>query len=124
MKKVWRLFALVVLALLLAPALFGEATLERATEEGAGVSKLITLHAAARGNPWINLRDGVDLPIAYARYPVAASRAPGLEQDLEQNQAQPLVLAAGDFNEDGVPDLIPGEACSPRRALRRQMGRS
>jgi hypothetical protein len=71
------------------------------TQEGAGVSDRITVHAAGRGNPWINLRDGVDLPIAY-------TGAAELKQVLEQNLAHPLSLASGDFDEDGVPDLVSG----------------
>ncbi|MBI3949341.1 MAG: hypothetical protein HY314_02640 [Acidobacteria bacterium] len=33
-----------------------------------------------------------------------------LQQMLEQNFAQPLALASGDFDEDGVPDLVTGYA--------------
>jgi hypothetical protein len=51
--------------------------------------------------PWINLHDGVDLPTAYIG-------APGLQPVLEQNLALPLALASGDFDEDGVPDLVSG----------------
>ena len=55
------------------------------------------------GAPWINLRDGPELPTAY-------TGAAGLKQILEQNLALPLALASGDFDEDGVPDLISGYA--------------
>ncbi|MFQ5814799.1 MAG: FG-GAP repeat domain-containing protein, partial [Anaerolineae bacterium] len=63
----------------------------------------VTLHAAGRGNPWINLHDGVDLPAIY-------TGPATLTQALEENQAQPLSLAAGDFDEDGIPDLVSGYA--------------
>jgi 6-phosphogluconolactonase (cycloisomerase 2 family) len=61
----------------------------------------ITLHATGRGNPWINLRDGHDVPTTY-------TGAADLEQNLEQSLARPLTLASDDFDEDGVPDLIIG----------------
>lgn len=69
----------------------------------SGPSERTTLHAAGRGNPWINLRDGVDLPTTYTG---AAARA----QAVGQNSAQPLAMASADFDEDGVPDLVCGYA--------------
>lgn len=65
----------------------------------------ITVHAAGRGNPWINLTDGRDLPTGYT----GASK---LQRVLDQNLARPLALASADFDEDGVPDLIGGYAGS------------
>jgi hypothetical protein len=53
------------------------------------------------GRPWINLRDGVDLPTTY-------TGAAELKQVLERGLAQPLALASADFDEDGVPDLVSG----------------
>jgi uncharacterized protein (TIGR03437 family) len=61
----------------------------------------ITVYAAGRGNPWINLSDGRE---ALTRYAGAAES----RQVLEQNLARPLALASADFDEDGVPDLIGG----------------
>jgi uncharacterized repeat protein (TIGR01451 family) len=58
-----------------------------------------TVHAAGRGAPRINLADGREVLTAYA-----GDRA--LQQLLEQNLVQPLAVASGDFDEDGVPDLI------------------
>jgi hypothetical protein len=69
----------------------------------------ITVHAAGRGNPWINLSDGHDLPASYAG-------ASEIRQILEQNLARPLALASADFDEDGVPDLISGYA-GPRGGI-------
>ncbi len=63
----------------------------------------VTLQAAGRGNPWINLRDGIDLPVTY-------NGAANLTHSLEKQLAQPLALAADDFDEDGVPDLVCGYA--------------
>src|SRR5437868_2235322 len=68
----------------------------------------VALHAAGRGNPWINLRDGHDLLTSYT--------GTGLEHVLESQAAQPLALAAGDFDEDGVPDLVSGYT-SPGRGM-------
>jgi hypothetical protein len=65
----------------------------------------ITLHAARRGNPWIKLRDGVELATVYAG-------EPALTQALERNQAKPCSMASGDFDEDGFADLVIGYADS------------
>jgi len=62
-----------------------------------------SLHAAGRGNPWINLADGRDLQTGY-------SGPAALTQALQQDQTRPLSLASGDFDEDGVPDLVCGYA--------------
>jgi hypothetical protein len=59
----------------------------------------VVVHAAGRGNPWVNLKDGLDLPAVY-------NGAARLTQALEREQVQPLGLAAADFDEDGVPDLV------------------
>ncbi|MCI0489849.1 MAG: hypothetical protein L0229_24930 [Blastocatellia bacterium] len=63
----------------------------------------ITVRASGRGNPWINFRDGVDLPVEYAG-------APHLEQALIRSESRPLALASADFDEDGVADLVCGYA--------------
>ncbi len=68
----------------------------RSTEANAVV------HAAGRGNPWINLQDGRDLITDYKEKNVAAG--------LLQGSVQPLTLATADFDEDGVPDLVVGYA--------------
>jgi hypothetical protein len=51
------------------------------------------------GAPWINLKDGQELPTAYAG-------AAGLEAVMNQGLALPTALASDDFDEDGMPDLI------------------
>src|SRR5262245_60088568 len=67
--------------------------------ETTSVVGQITVHAAGRGYPWLNLRDGVELPTAYTWAERSA---------VELGVTQPLALAAGDFDEDGVPDLVCG----------------
>src|SRR5207253_8937804 len=69
--------------------------------ELARLSETISVHAAGRGNPTINLSDGHDLLTSYVG-------REELRNALEQNQAEPLSLASADFDEDGVPDLISG----------------
>ncbi|MEK6322315.1 MAG: VCBS repeat-containing protein [Acidobacteriota bacterium] len=69
----------------------------------ARMSDEISIHAAGRGNPWINLSDGHELITPY-------SGPAELTQILERNEARPLSLCSADFDEDGVPDLISGYA--------------
>jgi Domain of unknown function DUF11/HYR domain/FG-GAP-like repeat/FG-GAP repeat len=54
--------------------------------------------SALGGGSRINLRPATDLPSSYGG-------SANLVRILEQNSAEPLALAAGDFDEDGVPDL-------------------
>jgi len=61
--------------------------------EGGNLSGVTTVHAAQRGAPFLNLCDGH-----------ALGNLAGM------GQAQPLALASGDFDEDGVPDLVSGFA--------------
>lgn len=63
----------------------------------------VTVHAAGRGNPFINLSDGRELITPY-------SGPPELTTILQRNEARPLSLCSADFDEDGVPDLISGYA--------------
>lgn len=51
------------------------------------------VHASGRGRPWVNLQDGLE---------VHDSAAKGLDA------AEGLSAATGDFDEDGVPDLVAG----------------
>src|SRR6185369_5497216 len=55
----------------------------------------------ARNNLTVNLSDGHEVMSAF-------DGPPELRAALEHNQAHPLSLAAADFDEDGVPDLITG----------------
>ena len=64
-------------------------------------SDQITVRAADRGNPYLNLRDGHNLLTTYV-----GKAAP--VQILQQDHANPTSLASADFDEDGVPDLLTG----------------
>jgi uncharacterized repeat protein (TIGR01451 family)/CSLREA domain-containing protein len=97
MKSYTRILMVVALLVTLLAPLPGRA----ASQPAPGVR--VAVEAAGRGNPWINLRDGVALPAAYDG-PGAAVQA------MADGQAQPLSLAAADFDEDGVPDLVAGYA--------------
>ena len=61
----------------------------------------VPLHAALRGAPYISLRDGQAVSTNY----IGDSSAAGI---LRSNTAQPLALASGDFDSDGVQDLVSG----------------
>ena len=61
----------------------------------------VTLQAAGRGFPYINLADGREIASSY-------SGPQHLAQALLQDQARPLSMASGDFDADGTPDLICG----------------
>jgi hypothetical protein len=71
----------------------------------ARLSQAISVQAAGRGNPYINLSDGRDMISGY-------DGPAYLVEALEQNRAKPLSLASADFDEDGAPDLICGYAGS------------
>jgi uncharacterized repeat protein (TIGR01451 family) len=70
-----------------------------ATAQLARLSDRISIHAAGRGNPSINLSDGRDI---VAEYVGGDDASKALQDDL----AEPLALASADFDEDGVPDLV------------------
>src|SRR5687768_1538206 len=55
--------------------------------------------AAGRGAPWINMRDGATIAVTPEQDGVSAGAA---------LVGRPRALAQGDFDEDGVPDLVSG----------------
>lgn len=70
------------------------------------LSERISLRAAGRGNPWINIKDGSDLLSEYDNAKLTKS--------ISEGAVQPLSLGSGDFDEDGVPDLISGYGSDSR----------
>src|SRR5438128_3875110 len=75
------------------------------TSARARMGEQLAVHASGRGRPLINLGDGHDLITAYS---ARSDKLQFVESDLAQlvAHAQPLALASGDFDEDGVPDLL------------------
>ena len=72
-----------------------------ATETRKGTQGQVSLLAAGRGLPHINLSDGKEIVTGYAG-------PQHLAQSLLQGQSRPLAIAAGDFDRDGTQDLICG----------------
>ncbi|MFL6278125.1 MAG: BACON domain-containing protein [Blastocatellia bacterium] len=76
----------------------------QASSEARGfLDSAVTVHAAGRMNPFINLRDGHGLPVDYQGNAQAVAA-------LRNNSAPPLALCSADFDEDGMPDLVTGYA--------------
>ncbi len=69
--------------------------------ELARLSDRVTVRAAGRGAPRMNLTDGREVLTSYT------GEAEALRQ---QKLAEPITMAAADFDEDGMPDLITGYA--------------
>ena len=62
-----------------------------------------TVNAERRGNPYINFANGHAQPSVF-------KEATALSFALQNGNAQPRSLAAAEFDEDGVPDLLSGYA--------------
>jgi hypothetical protein len=69
----------------------------------ARLNEQVSLSAAGHGAPYLNLTDGHEVLAAY-------TGATELVAALQQNRVTPLSLAAADFDEDGMPDLVGGYA--------------
>src|SRR3977135_107703 len=61
------------------------------------------VHAARRGNPWINFQDGRQPQVVYQ------GEATGVAS-VDAKSADPRALAAADFDGDGFADLVVGYA--------------
>ncbi len=96
MRKLCRTLTVVMVMTLVAP-------LPGWAQEPGNNNDPVPLHAAGRGTPWINLQDGLDLPVDY-------DGPTRLLEALVGTRNQPLALAAVDLDEDGVPDLVSGYA--------------
>ena len=76
---------------------------ESAHAESATAGTRVGVRAVGRVHPFVHLSDGHELIADYLG--AAAAR-----QALAQGDARPTALAAADFDEDGVPDLVSGYA--------------
>ena len=61
----------------------------------------ITVQAAERGKPFLNLQDGREMAVAYRG-------DQKLTNALQEGAAQPRTLSSGDFDHNGTPDLVAG----------------
>jgi len=61
----------------------------------------ITVHAAGRGKPFLNLRDGREMSVNYRGEQGAVAA-------LQNGSAQARSLAAADFDRNGTPDVVAG----------------
>ena len=99
--------AVVSVILVSSTFLFSGRTLSSGTNTAsmarARLSEAVSIQAAGRGKPWMNMTDGRDLLTAY-------EGSDELRQLMAREQVRPLTLATGDFDEDGMPDLITGYA--------------
>jgi FG-GAP-like repeat/HYR domain len=77
------------------PSTAGQEPLAKAHFSGS-----VSIQAAKRGGPWINLSDGQDLITGY--------RAGNNISSFNLEHAQALSLTSADFDEDGIADLISG----------------
>lgn len=75
----------------------------KAKNQTVKVESVVTLQAEKRGGTAINFLNGATVNTEY-------SGADNLLSELQSNQTKPLSLAAGDFDGDGVDDLISGYA--------------
>ncbi len=75
----------------------------RAVSAKPAAAQNVTLRSSGTGYPWINLQDGRDFLTEFQT---------GGAASLIESDAEPLVLSAGDFDEDGVPDLLSGYAAA------------
>ena len=93
----------------------GADSMQEISDPRGFLSGPITAHAAGRGNPWVTLRDGASAPAEYQGAPKAI-------QQLKANAMRPLSVAAADFDEDGVPDLVAGYGGNPGGVISIQRG--
>jgi uncharacterized repeat protein (TIGR01451 family) len=112
------LLAVVIAILYSTPILQARAsrvTAQEMNERRGPLGKTISVRAAGRGAPWINLRDGYDLPADYQ----GTSKT---SQALKANQARPVALASADFDEDGIADLVSAYEATGGRGVTIQRG--
>ncbi|HLG16764.1 MAG TPA: BACON domain-containing carbohydrate-binding protein [Blastocatellia bacterium] len=69
--------------------------------KATGLRQRVTVRARQVGSARYNVSDGRDLEASF-------EGAAAAQEAIEQNRADPLSLVAGDFDEDGVADLVSG----------------
>ena len=75
----------------------------------------VTVHAAGRGKPFLNLQDGRGMSVNYKGDKQAALA-------LQSGAAQPRSLASADFDRNGTPDLVAGYAFNGAGMITLQRG--
>jgi len=78
-------------------------------------SGAITVHAAGRGRPFMNLQDGRGMSVNYRGDHNAVAA-------LQNNAAQARALAAADFDRNGTPDVVAGFASNGTGLITLQRG--
>src|ERR1051325_993192 len=76
----------------------GNAELAAPRKANAGA---VTVHAAGRGKPFLNFRDGHSMEAVYRG-------DSGLTSALQNGAAQARTLASADFDHNGTPDVVAG----------------
>jgi len=76
----------------------------------------VTVHAAGRGKPFLNLQDGHGKVVTYQGDQAAVAA-------LQSGAAQPRALASADFDHNGTPDVVAGYAFNGSGILTLQRGR-
>src|SRR5688572_11520021 len=75
----------------------------------------ITVHAAGRGKPFLNLQDGREMSVSYRGDQQAAAA-------LQDGVAQARALASADFDRNGTPDVVAGYAFNGAGMITLQRG--
>ena len=68
----------------------------------------VTVQAAGRGKPFLNLQDGREMSVTYRGDDAAVAA-------LQSGAAQARALASADFDRNGTPDVVAGYALQWRR---------
>src|SRR5215470_19806568 len=75
----------------------------------------VTVWAAGRGKPFLNLKDGRDLSVKY-------NGQSDLSNALQNGSAQARTLASADFDLNGTPDVVAGYAFNGAGMITLQRG--